>query len=75
MILLFVSTAVVVIGTWYFRRRKRSNVNIELTKHVPDWSPINILWFENLPDMSVVLDEHDYTFKYNKYKNLDLREL
>ena len=60
-------SAVVFLGAfWFFRKRKPSKgKDIELTKCVPSWSPINILWFDSLPpvpeidNMSVVSDEHD----------------
>lgn len=51
-------SAAVVAAYWYFRKRivfKRKK--IELTKFIPSWSPINILWLDSLPpvdEMSVV---------------------
>ena len=52
-------SAVVVIGAslWFFRKRKP-----KLSKCAPEWSPINVIWYDSLPqidDMSVILDEHD----------------
>ena len=64
MIIECISAAVVLGVVWYFQKRKPSKgKTIELAKCVPDWSPINIIWFESLPpvpeiDMSVVSDEH-----------------
>ena len=55
------------IVTIYFIYKKTTSpaVEVELTKVVPSWSPIQILWLDSLPAVSVMSeissDEHDDT--------------
>ena len=64
-----ISAAVFIGAFWFLRKRKPYKEKIELSKCVPSWSPINLLWFDSLPpvpeiDMSLasdLSDQHDDT--------------
>ena len=54
------------LAVYYMYRKTPPKQSVELTKVVPSWSPIQILWLDTLPPISPMVlsplsDEHDNT--------------
>ena len=46
-------SAAVLLTVWFFRKNKPKKKEVELTVCTPSWSPLNILWIDSLPPLSM----------------------
>ena len=57
-----VACCVSLLAVYYMYRKKPPKQSVELTRVVPSWSPIQILWLDSLPpvdSMQLVSDKHE----------------
>ena len=55
------ASVAVLLAVWLFRKKKKEKQKeVELTIYTPSWSPLNILWIDSLPALTMSICSDSY---------------